>query len=160
MGLGLVVLSAKFFLTAGDRLYFWLQVAGHSIHEPWGERKIYKTTLTWLGSSWMHPNSESYRQSYLTVGGKQIRRYCGAILCTILWNANSLRCFLRISMETHDSSSYNTVELVPLIAPLIILPALLWTCSIRADCSSVMLLIRMSPYSKTGRIIEGLVYYL
>ena len=55
-------------------------------------------------------------------------------------------------METHDSSSYNTVELVPLIAPLIILPALIWTCSIRADCSSVMLLIRMSPYSKTGRM--------
>ena len=74
------------------------------------------------------------------------------MLYTILWNANSLRCFLRISMETHDSSLYNTVKLVPLIAPLIILPALLWTCSTRADCSSVMVLIRMSPYSKTGRM--------
>ena len=65
-------------------------------------------------------------------------------------NANSLYCFLRISMETHDSCWYNAVELVPLIAPLIILPALLWTCSGRADCPSVLLLIRMSPYSKTG----------
>ena len=65
-------------------------------------------------------------------------------------NANGLYCFLRISMETHDSCWYNAVELVPLIAPLIILPALLWTCSGRADCPSVLLLIRMSPYSKTG----------
>ena len=65
-------------------------------------------------------------------------------------NANGLCCFLRISMETHDSCWYNAVELVPLIAPLIILPALIWTCSVRADCTSVMLLIRMSPYSKTG----------
>ena len=45
-----------------------------------------------------------------------------------------------------------TVELVPLIAPQIILLVLLWTCSIRADCSSVMLLIRTSPYSKSGRM--------
>ena len=65
-------------------------------------------------------------------------------------NANGLCCFLRISMETHDSCWYNAVELVPLIAPLIILPALLWTCSVRADCTSVMLLIKMSPYSRTG----------
>ena len=65
-------------------------------------------------------------------------------------NANGLYCFLHISMETHDSCWYNAVELVPLIAPLIILPALLWTCSGRADCPSVLLLIRMSPYSKTG----------
>ena len=57
-----------------------------------------------------------------------------------MFNANGLYCFLRISMETHDSCWYNAVELVPLIAPLIILPALLWTCSGRADC----------PYSKTG----------
>ena len=67
-------------------------------------------------------------------------------------NANGLCCFLRISMETHDSSWYNAVELFPLLAPLIILPVLLWTCSVRADCPSVMLLKRMSPYSKTGRM--------
>ena len=72
-------------------------------------------------------------------------------------NANGLCCFLHISMETHDSCWYNAVELVPLIAPLIILPVLLWTCSIRADCTSVMLLIRMSPYSKTGWMKDFLI---
>ena len=48
----------KAFWTARD--CFWLQVVGHSTHEPWGGRKIYKTTLTW-----MHPNSESYKQNRL-----------------------------------------------------------------------------------------------
>ena len=55
-------------------------------------------------------------------------------------------------MGTHDNSLHRTAELVPRMAPLIMHPALFCNCSICRACSSVILLIRISPYSITGRI--------
>ena len=55
-----------------------------------------------------------------------------------------------VSIDTQDNSSNSTFQLVPLIAPLIMQPVRLLTCSMSWDCSSVMLLIMISPYPCVG----------